>query len=66
MPKPRKTPPPKGWGAYLMLSTELMAILLIWGGLGYLLDKYGGTGPWGLLAGLLIGVGHILWRITRL
>lgn len=66
MPRPRKTPPPKSWAAYLTLSTELVAILMIWGILGYLLDRYGETKPWGLLGGLLIGVGHILWRITRL
>ncbi len=51
---------------YLTFSTELVAILLIWGGLGYLSDRYGPTKPWGILGGLLIGVGHILWRIARL
>ncbi len=66
MPKLKKAPPPKGWMAYLTLSTELVAILLIWGGVGYLLDRYGPTKPWGLLVGLLIGVGHTLWRIARL
>jgi F0F1-type ATP synthase assembly protein I len=52
--------------AYLAFSTELIAILVIWAILGYFLDKYGGTGPWGFLGGLLVGVGHVLWRIMRL
>jgi F0F1-type ATP synthase assembly protein I len=66
MPKPKKAPPAKNWMTYLAFSTELVAILGIWGVVGYFLDKYGGTGPWGFLGGLLIGVGHVLWRIMRM
>ena len=66
MSKPKKAPPAKNWMAYLAFSTELIAILVIWAILGHFLDKYGGTGPWGFLGGLLVGVGHVLWRIMRL
>ncbi|MGE3177700.1 MAG: AtpZ/AtpI family protein [Vicinamibacterales bacterium] len=34
----------------------LIGAILLLGGLGYAVDSWRGTGPWGLLVGLLLGV----------
>ncbi|GIV24493.1 MAG: hypothetical protein KatS3mg026_0185 [Bacteroidia bacterium] len=62
MPKPR---PSNEWLALLGLGTEIGALVLIWVGIGYLVDRYVGWRPYGLLVGSLIGVFHALWRLLR-
>lgn len=37
-------------------SYSLIGAILLLGGGGYLVDRWLGTAPWGLLAGLLVGI----------
>jgi len=51
----------RGWEDYL---AEFLAALLTWGGIGFLLDRWLGTDPWLLIAGLVLGNGlgiYLLW-----
>lgn len=38
-----------------VMGVELMSAILVWAGLGYLLDRWLGTGPWFLIIGGLVG-----------
>jgi F0F1-type ATP synthase assembly protein I len=40
-----------GW----IMTAELLTAVGVWGGIGWLLDRWLGTGPWILAAGLLLG-----------
>ncbi len=66
MPKPTKPQPRKDWAYYLAFSSEIVGILIGWGLAGFITDKTLETKPWGLTIALLLGVGHVLWRILRL
>lgn len=45
-----------GLGQAVRLGTELLSALLVGGGLGWLADTYlFSSGPWGLVAGLILG-----------
>ena len=51
----------RGWEDHL---AEFLAALLTWGGIGYLVDRWLGTAPWLLIAGLVLGNGlgiYLLW-----
>ncbi|MEN3040120.1 MAG: hypothetical protein ABDH66_01090 [Bacteroidia bacterium] len=61
-PKPDSS---SGWRSIIGLGVEIVGIFLLWVGLGYLADKYGGLSPYGMLIGGLVGVGHILWRLIQ-
>ena len=37
-------------------SYTLIGAIVLFGGVGYLVDRWGGTAPWFLLAGLLLGL----------
>jgi F0F1-type ATP synthase assembly protein I len=37
-------------------SYTLIGAIILLGGIGYAVDAWRGTGPWGLLAGLLLGI----------
>lgn len=37
------------------MGMELMAAVLLWAGIGWLVDGWIGTAPWGLVVGALIG-----------
>jgi ATP synthase protein I len=43
-------------GAAAGASYTLVGGILLLGGLGYGLDKWQGTGPWGLIIGLTLGI----------
>jgi len=43
-------------GAAAGASYTLVGGIILFGGLGYLLDKWQGTGPWGLVIGLALGI----------
>lgn len=43
----------RGWD----LVTELLAAMLTWGGIGWLVDRWLATPPWFLVSGLLLGTG---------
>lgn len=45
-----------GLGQAVRLGTELIAALLVGGGLGWAIDEYVmETGPWGLVIGVMLG-----------
>lgn len=46
-----------GSGKALDLTVEFLAAILTWGGVGWLLDRWLGTGPWLLVFGLVLGNG---------
>jgi len=55
-------PPPTdpfyaGLGQAVRIGTELLAALIVGGGLGWAADTYlFGSGPWGMVIGLVVGV----------
>lgn len=45
-----------GLGQAVRIGTELLAALIVGGGLGWVIDTYVlGTTPWGLVIGLMLG-----------
>lgn len=46
-----------------IMGLELVAGILLWGGLGYLADQALGTAPWLLGIGALVGYAGGLWLI---
>lgn len=46
----------QGYGLGLRLTTDLIAGTLVGGALGWLLDGWLGTSPWGLIVMLMLGV----------
>ena len=45
-----------GAGSVIGASYTLVGAILLLGGIGYAVDRWRGTAPWFLLAGLLLGV----------
>jgi len=45
----------KGMALGLKISSEFIAAIAVGAMLGYLLDRFAGTGPWGLIILLLLG-----------
>jgi len=48
-----------GW----IMATELLTGTLVWGGIGWLLDRWLQTGPWFMAVGMLLGWGAALYLI---
>lgn len=47
---------------------ELVTATLVWGGIGWLLDRWLGTGPWLMCAGFVVGNGagiYLIWLKTN-
>jgi ATP synthase protein I len=59
----------RGWGRAMSLGfrvvTELVAGIVVGGGLGYLLDKWLGTKPFLLILLLILGAAGGFWNIIR-
>jgi F0F1-type ATP synthase assembly protein I len=53
-------------GAVYQGGTEAVFAVLIAGGIGYWLDGYFDSAPWGLLIGIAIGFGSFTLRLIRL
>jgi hypothetical protein len=64
-PKPKPSRPSE-WQRYLAFSTEIVAILGLWRGLGYGIGKWLKGHPYGVLVGGILAVVHIFWRILKL
>lgn len=50
------------------MLAELLAGLLVLGGLGFLADRYVGTAPWGLSVGIMLGFAaglYLVWLRTN-
>ncbi|TAJ23247.1 MAG: hypothetical protein EPO64_11580 [Nitrospirae bacterium] len=46
-----------GLGQAVRIGTEMLAALIVGGGLGWLVDTYlFASGPWGMVVGLVLGV----------
>jgi ATP synthase protein I len=67
--EPESATSQRGWGRAMSLGfrvvTELVAGIVVGGGLGYLLDKWLGTKPFLLLLLLLLGAAGGFWNIIR-
>lgn len=46
-----------------IMGAELVVGILVWGGIGFLLDRWLGTSPWLLLIGTFVGFGGGLYLI---
>jgi ATP synthase protein I len=56
---------PSAMGKAFRLSTEFMAGILAGAGLGYALDTFAGTRPWGMIVLLMLGFGAGIWNVMR-
>lgn len=69
IPKPKPPPKPSpaitGAAKAIGLATNFIAICLAGGGLGYLLDRWLGSLPWGTIAGFFVGLIGSTVRIIR-
>ena len=55
-----------GLGQAVRIGTELLASLVVGGGLGWAADIYlFGSGPWGLVIGLVVGVAAGIRNVMR-
>jgi len=54
-----------GMGEGLRYASEFSAAIIVGAFLGYMVDKFAGSGPWGLLIGLLLGFGTGVMNVVR-
>ncbi len=54
-----------GFGRAMKLSTEFVAGILVGAGLGYLIDQFAGTTPWGMIIFLFVGFGAGIVNVLR-
>jgi ATP synthase protein I len=47
----------RSWGEAGSLGFTLVGLVLVFTGLGYLLDRWLGTGPWLMVGGVFLGAG---------
>ena len=52
-------------GPYLGLGVQIAASMALFAGLGYAIDRWLGTSPWGILAGAALGMVGIFVLIVR-
>jgi ATP synthase protein I len=55
----------KGYAVAMKLSSEFVAAVIVGALLGYLLDHFAGTGPWGMIIFLLLGFGAGVLNVMR-
>jgi ATP synthase protein I len=56
---------PSAMGKAFRLSTEFIAGIIAGAGLGWGLDRFAGTRPWGMIVFLLLGFGAGVWNVMR-
>jgi len=54
-----------GMGEGLKYASEFSAAIIVGAALGYFADKYIGTAPWGLVIGLMLGLGAAILNVVR-
>ena len=52
-------------GPAAMASYTLIGAILLLGGLGYAVDAWRGTSPWGLLIGLVLGIAVGFYELAK-
>ena len=55
----------KGYALAMKLSSEFVAAVIVGALLGYLLDHFAGTGPWGMIIFLLLGFSAGVLNVMR-
>ena len=55
----------KGYAVAMKLSSEFVAAVIVGALLGYLVDHFAGTGPWGMIIFLLLGFGAGVLNVMR-
>ncbi len=63
--KPAKAADEKASQDGYRLLADLIGGVLVGLGFGWLLDHYVGTGPWGMIGGLLVGTGLAIFSVVR-
>lgn len=53
-------------GVAFRISTEFVAAVVVGGGMGWLFDRWLGTGPWLFLAFLILGIAAAFMNVARL
>ena len=56
---------PSALGRAFRMSTEFVAGIIAGGGLGWLLDRWLGTSPWGLIVFLMLGFAAGTFNVVR-
>jgi F0F1-type ATP synthase assembly protein I len=46
-------------------SYTLIGAIILLGGIGYAIDYWRGTSPWGLLGGLVLGIIVGMWELSK-
>jgi F0F1-type ATP synthase assembly protein I len=46
-------------------SYTLIGAIILLGGIGYAVDRWRGTSPWFLLAGLILGIVVGMWELAK-
>ena len=46
-------------------SYTLIGAIVVLGGIGYAIDAWRGTSPWGLLGGLILGIIVGMWELAK-
>ena len=54
-----------GMGYALRLSSEFIAAVAVGAALGWVIDRYAGTTPWGLIVFLLLGFAAAVLNVLR-
>jgi ATP synthase protein I len=62
---PRQTVDTSAYARGFRLSTELVAGVLVGAGLGWLIDRWLGTSPWGLIVFLMLGFAAGVLNVMR-
>lgn len=62
---PRQTADPSAFARGFRLSTELVAGVLVGAAVGWLLDRWLGTSPWGLIVFFLLGFAAGVLNVMR-
>jgi F0F1-type ATP synthase assembly protein I len=52
-------------GPAAMASYTLLGSIILLGGLGYAIDQWQGTAPWGLVGGLMLGVTTGFYQLAK-
>jgi ATP synthase protein I len=61
----RGVAPAVGYGQALRLSSEFIAGVAVGGGLGWFIDRFAGTSPWGMIVFLLLGFAAGVLNVLR-